>query len=193
MISVLFTLALMAQAGPPSPQAPMKQNRAPVPAEPAPTQQPSSADVDRLFAMTAMEGNNAEMEMAELALKQGSANEVKGYAGKMIAEHKGLMEEMMPVLQSILANSPPERLAPPDQLALRHLESLTPVDFDQDYVVGQIGGHLTMLTAFKTEAANGTNAQLKELVRKWTPTIQAHLELAIDLARHVGGASPFKQ
>ena len=131
--------------------------------------------------------------MAELALKHGSANEVKGYAGKMIAEHKGLMEELMPILQSILTNAPPERLAPPDQLALRHLESLKPVDFDQDYVVGQIGGHLTMLTAFKTEAANGTNPQLKELVRKWTPTIQAHLELAIDLAKHVGGASPFKQ
>jgi putative membrane protein len=193
MIALFLLLALVGQAGPPSPQAPMKQNRAPVPAEPAPMPHPSSADVDRLFALTAMQGNNAEMDMAELALNKGAANEVKGYAGKMIAEHKGLMDEMMPVLQSILTSPPPERLAPADQLAMRHLESVKPVDFDQLYVMTQIGGHLAMLTAFQTEADNGTNAQLKELVRKWMPTIQAHLELAVDTAKHVGGSSPFKQ
>ena len=171
----------------------MKQNRAPVPAEPAPLHQPSSAEVDRLFALAAMQGNNAEMDMAELALKRGSANEIKQYAGKMIAEHKGLMDEMMPALQRVLGNSPAERLAPADQLAMRHLEAVKPVDFDQIYVMEQIGGHLATLTAFQTEADNGTNAQLKELARKWTPTIQAHLELAVDAAKHVGGASPFKQ
>ena len=192
MIPILFLWTLFMQVGPPSPSAPMKQNRAPVPVQPAPIQHPESAEVDRLFALAAMQGSNAEIDMAELALKQGSANEVKGYAGKMIAEHKGLMDEMMPVLQRVLSNPPSERLAPADQLALRHLESVKPVDFDQIYVMEQIGGHLAMLTAFQTAAENGTDAQLKEVVRKWTPTIQAHLELAVDLAKHVGGASPFK-
>ena len=193
MIPVLFLWELFAHAGQPSPQAPMKHTRPPVPAQPAPLQQPSSAEVDRLFALAAMQGNNAEIGMAELALKRGSANEVKGYAGKMIAEHKGLMEEMMPVLQRVLTNPPAERLTPADQLAMRHLESVKPVDFDQLYVMEQIGGHLAMLTAFQTEADNGADAELKELVRKWTPTIQAHLQLAVDTAKHVGGASPFKQ
>ncbi|MBV9038798.1 MAG: DUF4142 domain-containing protein [Acidobacteriaceae bacterium] len=193
MIPVLFLWMLFAQDGPTSPPAPMKQNRAPVQARPAPLQQPSSAEVDRLFALAAIQGSNAEIDMAELALKRGSANEVKSYAGKMIAEHKGLMDEMMPVLQRVLASPPAERLAPADQLAMRHLESVKPVDFDQVYIMQQIGGHLATLTAFQTEADNGTDAQLKELVRKWTPTIQAHLELAVDTAKHVGGASPFKQ
>ncbi len=192
MISILFVCALLAQAGLPLPQAPMKQNRAPVPVHPAPLEEPASAEVDRLFALAATQGNNAEIEMAELALKRGSANEVKQYAGKMIAEHKGLMDEFMPVLQGILSNPPTDRLAAMDQLAMRHLEAVKPVDFDQLYVMEQIGGHLAMLTAFQTQADNGTNAQLKELVRKWMPTIQAHLQLAVDTAKHVGGASPFK-
>ncbi len=193
MTPFVLVCALLAQAGPPSPQASMKQNRAPVAAAPAPIRQPASADVDRLFALAAMQGNNAEIEMAELALRRGSANEVKGYAGKMLAEHKGLMDEFMPVLQSVLSNAPAERLAPADQLVKRHLEAVKPVDFDQLYVMDQIGGHLAMLAAFQAEADNGTNAQLKELVRKWTPTIEAHLQLAVDLAKHVGGSSPFKQ
>ncbi len=192
MMSFLLVLALLLQAGPPSPEAPMKQNRAPVPAEPAPLQQPAIADVDHLFALAATQGSNAEIAMAELALKQASANEVKAYAGKMIAEHKGLMDEMTPVLQSVLANASPERLSPSDQLAFQHLKALKPVDFDQVYMMTQIAGHLATLTAFQTESENGTDQQLKELARKWTPTIQAHLELAVDTSRHVGGSSPFK-
>lgn len=194
MITAIFVLALMAaQAGPPAPQAPMKENRAPVPAIPAPMQEPQSEDVDRLFAVTFMQGNNAEMDLAELALRRGTANEVLGYAGKMIAEHKGMSEEMMPVLQHVLSTPPAARLAPPNDLAKRHLEAVKPVDFDQLYVMTQIGGHLAMLAAFQTEVDNGTDPQIKELARKWMPTIQAHLELAVDTAKHVGGSSPFKQ
>lgn len=193
MISAIFLFVLLAQAGPISPQAPMKENRAPVPATPAPLQQPESPDVDHLFAIAFIQGSNAEMELAELASQRASANEVKGYAAKMTAEHKGMSDEMMPVLQRILTTPPAQRLAPADDLAKTHLEAVKPPDFDQQYVMTQIGGHLAMLTAFHTEADNGTDPQLKELVRKWAPTIQAHLELAVDVAKHVGGSSPFKQ
>ena len=192
--AVLLAVALLlGQAGTPSPQAPVHENRAPVQAAPAPVQQPASPAVDRLFALAAMQGNNAEMDMAQLALHRGSANEIQGYAGKMIAEHTGMMQEMMPALRRVLhAAAPPSRLAPPDALAYRHLQSVSPVDFDQAYALQQIGDHLATLTAFQTEADNGTDPQLKQLVRKWLPTIQAHLELAVDLTRHIGGSSPFK-
>jgi putative membrane protein len=191
MITALLLLLL--QAGQISPQAPTKENRAPVPAAPAPSQQTESGDVDRTFAIAFIEGSNAEMELAEIASQRATANEVKGYAAKMIAEHKGMAEEMMPVLQRLVTAQPGTRLAPTDELAMKHLNAVKPVDFDQQYVMTQIGGHLAMLTAFQTEADNGTDAQLKEVVRKWTPTIQAHLELAVDVVKHVGGSSPFKQ
>ncbi len=194
MIAFIALFAMFGQAGPPSPPPqPMMQNRAPVPVQPAPEKFATFASVDRTFALAAMQGNNAEIDMAQLALKRGTANEVKGYAGKMIAEHEGLMKDMDPVLRNVLgAAAPPERLAAPDMLAMRHLESVPPVDFDQAYVMQQIGDHLATLTAFRTEADNGTNPQLKALARKWLPTIQAHLELAVDLTKHIGGASPFK-
>jgi putative membrane protein len=193
MTYLLLILLLVAQAGPIPPQAPMKENRAPVPAAPAPLHQAQSSDVDRVFALAFMQGSNAEMDLAGLAAQKGTANEVKGYAAKMTAEHKGMSDEMMPVLQRVLNTPPAGRLAPTDELAMKHLEAVKPVDFDQEYIMSQIGGHLAMLTAFQTEADNGTDAQLKELVRRWTPTIRAHLELAVDIAKHVGGSSPFKQ
>jgi predicted outer membrane protein len=78
-----------------------------------------------------MQGNDAELGMAHLALRRASANEVKGFAGKMIAEHEGLMKEMQPVLSRISGAQRRERLAAPDALAVRHLESVAPVDFYQ--------------------------------------------------------------
>jgi putative membrane protein len=193
MNSFCAVLILLAQAGPIPLQAPMKENRAPVPASPAPMHQPESADVDRVFAVAFIQASNAEMDFANLAAQRATANEVKGYGAKMTAEHKGMSDELMPVLERLLSAPPSQMLSPADELAKKHLEAVKPPDFDQEYIMTQIGGHLAMLTAFQTEAENGTDAQLKELVRRWTPTIQAHLELAVDVAKHVGGSSPFKQ
>lgn len=192
-MTTAFLLLLLVQAGQISPQAPMKENRAPVQATPAPLQETQSGDVDRTFAIAFIQGTNAEMDFAEIASQRATANEVKAYAAKMIAEHKGMAEEIIPVLQRRATTQPPTRMAPSDELAMKHLQAVKPVDFDQQYIMTQIGGHLAMLTAFQTEADNGTDAQLKEVVRKWTPTIQAHLELAVDVVKHVGGSSPFKQ
>jgi putative membrane protein len=192
MIFTVLMFVLLAQAGPIPRQAPMKENRAPEPATPAPIHQPESADVDRIFAVAFTQGSNAEMDFANLAAERASANGVKGYAAKMAAEHKGMADEMMPVLQGHLSAAA-QRLASADELARKHLQSVKPADFDQEYIMTQISEHLAMLTAFQTEADNGTDAELKRLVRRLTPTIQAHLELAVDVAKHVGGSSPFKQ
>ncbi len=193
MIAALALVLLLAQ-GAPAPEKPTTENRAPVPVVPAPMKDPTFADVDRTFALAAMQGNNAEMDMARLALQRTGADEIKGYAAKMIAEHGALMADMMPALRRTLrAPAPPQRLAPPDALAYRHLQGVGAVDFDQAYAMQQIGDHLATMTAFQTEADNGTDPQLKALARKWLPSIQSHLELAIDLTNHIGGSSPFKQ
>jgi putative membrane protein len=171
----------------------MTQNLAPVPAKPVPAKYATSPNVDRIFALAATQANNAELDLAHLALKQGSANEVQGYAGKMIAEHEGLMKEMQPAIGRLLGSgSAEQRLAPSATLAMQHLQSVPAVSFDQEYILGQIGSHLVSMMAFQTEADNGTDPELKALAQKWLPSIKAHLELAVDLTQHIGGASPFK-
>ncbi len=204
MIAALALVAFLAQALPLAPVTtvaqttpppnPKTQNRAPVPANPAPGMPmlPSSA-VDRTFALAAMQGNNAEMDMARLALRRSGVDEVKGYAQKMLDEHGRLMSDMEPLLRRALgAPAPPQRLAPPDALAYRHLQTVGPEGFDQAYAMQQIGDHLATMTAFQTEAEDGTNAELKAMAKKWLPTIQAHLELAVQMTRHVDVGSPFK-
>jgi putative membrane protein len=168
------------------------QNRDPVPANPAPTKYAASPDTDHLFAIAATEGNNAEVDLAQLALQHGHAAEVLSFANKMIYEHEALMKQFQPVISRLLPAGVPERLSTADTLASRHLASVPAVNFDQEYLTGQIAAHLMTLTAFQAEADNGVDPELKELARKWLPTIKSHLELAVDLTKHIGGSSPFK-
>ncbi len=176
-----------------SPAAPTLQNQAPVKPSRIKNVMPAVPAVDRLFARAAIQGNAAEMQMARVALVRSNAPEVRGYAQKMIDEHAAIDAELRPALTQVLG--PSDRaveLAPADALAVAHLRSMSQVDFDQAYALQQIGDHLATASAFRTEADNGTDPRLKPLVRKWLPTIEAHLELAVDLTRHVGGDSPFK-
>jgi putative membrane protein len=168
------------------------QNRAPVPVTPSPMKFAGSAAVDHTFALAALQGNNAEIDLANLALQHGHASEVLGFAKKMIYEHDPLMKEFQPVIARLLPSGAPQRLSPTDTLISQHLESLPAADFDQEYLAGQVAAHVLTLTIFQTEADNGTDPEMKALARKWLPTIQSHLELAVDLTKHIGGSSPFK-
>lgn len=194
MITLSVLALFLVQAGVPLTQTPpVKQNLAPVPMQPAPNKFATSPGIDRLFVAAATQCNNAELDMAQLALKHGQANEVIGFAEKMLSEHEAVLKDMQSALSGTqVASAPAERLAARDSLALRHLETVPTADFDQGYALAQIAGHLGMLTVFQAEADNGTDSQLKMFAKKWIPSIQSHLELAVDMTQHIGGSSPFK-
>jgi putative membrane protein len=188
MIAALALVLVVAQAAP----APLLQNLAPVAQPPAPAGIPDVAGVDRTFAEAALQGNAAELDMARLALERSNTPEVRAFAQKMLTEHMGLADEMLPALQRVLRAGPAQRLGAPDSLALTNLHTLSSVDFDQTYAEQQVGDHLATLAAFRTEVDNGADPQIKSLARKWMPTIQSHLELAVALTQHIGGSSPLK-
>jgi putative membrane protein len=167
------------------------QNIAPVNAPPPPSQHPPAlASVDREFAVAAAAGNEAELDAARLAIARSTTDEVKAYAQKMLAEHGDIGMEAAPATKPFLSGTP--ALSEPDALAMQYLGSLGPVDFDQQYLLLQVGDHLAALTAFQTESRDGKDPALKAFATKWTPTIESHLQLAIALAKHLSGDSPLK-
>ena len=169
------------------------QNVAPVKAPMPPSVHPPElSTVDDAFAIAATQGGAAEIAAARLALERSGADDVKAFARQMIVDHMSIDAEGKPLIKPHLAR-PPAFLAPPDMLAMQYLTSLPPVDFDQNYSVGQIGDHVATMTAFATEARDGKDPGLKAFAKKWLPTIQAHLELAIALVKHVGGNTPFRR
>ena len=191
---LLFAVTLLGQAVTVPPQrAPLTENRAPVPVAPPPGAPMAPAmRVDRLFATAANDSSNAEIAFAKLALARSHTDEVKSYARSMISEHEGLMAALLPRLTSVMGKTPPHELSAPDALTYYRLQHVPDVAFDQTYVLTQVAGHLVTLGAFQTESEDGADAALKKTVKQWTPTIQSHLELAVDITRHVGGENPLK-
>ncbi len=167
------------------------QNVAPVQAPMPPSEHPPQlSTVDAAFAIAATQGNEAELAAARLALVRSESDDVKGFARTMLTDHGTIGMEGKPVIEPHLAHAPVP-LGPPDVLAIQYLQSLPTVDFDQQYAMLQIGDHLATETTFATEARDGRDPTLKAFAKKWLPTIQAHLELAVALVKHVGGDTPF--
>ena len=182
--SLLVPLGLFALLG--------AQNTAPVRAPTPPSEHPPQlSTVDNAFAIAATQGNDAELAAAKLALVHSDSDDVKGFAHTMLADHASIGMEGMPVIKPHLSRAPAP-LGPPDVLAITYLQSLSAVDFDQQYAMLQVGDHLATMTAFATEARDGKDPALKAFAKKWLPTIQAHLQLAVALVKHVGGDTPFR-
>lgn len=166
------------------------QYRAPVPVIPPPAMDAAKlARVDRLFVEAASESNLVELQAARLALARSDTAEVRSFASKMIAEHSTLGTEAARLFPRNGTATTPSAA---EAIALAYLQEVPKPDFDQQYMIGQIGGHLAATTVFAAEARDGANAELRAFAAKWLPTIQSHLQLAVDLTKHIGGSSPFK-
>jgi predicted outer membrane protein len=125
-------VTLLAQVLPTPPPAPLRENVAPLKSNPAPFDIPAVTGIDRIFALAAVQGDDAEIEMAQLAIRRTTVPEVKGFAQKMMTEHMGLADALLPALTRALGGTlPAEKLAAPDMLAVAHLQTLADVDVDQ--------------------------------------------------------------
>ena len=168
------------------------QNVAPVSAPPPPSSDPRhSQTVDVAFASALVQGGDAEIRAAKLALMRTRSDDVAAFARQMITDHDAIAAEGAPLVKKYRAGTI-DAVGPADRLGLFRLQTLAPVDFDRQYALLQIGDHLATQTAFATEAQSGADPLLAAFARKWLPTIEAHLELAVTLVKHVGGDTPFR-
>ncbi len=151
----------------------------------------SAADVDRAFIVAATQGNDAEIDMAQIVLQRGKMDEALAYARLMVTDHSALAARFAAVVPPGAAVVP-ERENAADRVALARLAALAQPDLDQEYLVQQVGDHLATVMVFTTEARQGTNPALKAFAKKELPMLQEHLQLAIANARRVSGDNPLR-
>jgi putative membrane protein len=151
---------------------------------------PARGGVDATFALLAHQADDAEIDMGRLALRRSNADEARMFAQTMIDEH-GTLERQLDGLTRAAAGTP--RTDDIDRLAMLRLGAIPVTDFDQQYLMQQVGDHLAAISIYSTEAELGHDPQLREFAGRTLPMLRAHLQLAVDAVRHIGGSSPFKQ
>lgn len=125
------------------------------------------------FVSNLVQGNQYELDAAKIAEQKAKDPEVKAFAKMMVTDHTKLGSEAKPVIAKSGQTAPTDL----DQRRKGFLDNLKAApagDFDKTYMDQQVSAHDETLTLLQGYAKDGSDAGLKALAAKATPTVQKH-------------------
>src|SRR5690349_24276816 len=129
---------------------------------------------DTSFISKAIQANQHEIMMAQIAVQKSSRAEVKQLAQRLITDHTQLLQQLQNLQGSSANNAMSNNIA--DSTGVNTMyNNISGITFDRQWVGDMISGHQKTLTDFKTELTVTNNASLKALINNALPTIQDHL------------------
>jgi putative membrane protein len=140
---------------------------------------------DQPFLREAVQGNLAEIQLGQLAQKNGSSPAVKQFGERMVTDHTNLLEQARSVA-SAKGITVPARPSAKQQATYRSLEAKTGSAFDKAYITDMINDHTHDIAAFQQEANSASDPDMRSLASKAIPIMQEHLRLAENAARQLG-------
>ena len=136
--------------------------------------------------------NAAEIGTSQLATDKATNADVKAFARRMIQEHQA-MQGQADQLATRLNVTPgtPDRAQQKTEMANQMTEQLRGAArgqaFDRMYMDGQVQAHQQTLAELQG-MQNTANADVKALIQKAIPKVQAHLDEGTRLQGQLGGA-----
>ena len=131
---------------------------------------------DRSFATKAAAAGTAEINDAQIALKNSDRQDVKNFALRMVGDHTKAADR----LKSIAGDEGitlPTGESSADQKDTNALQKLTGAPFDRRYILGQRKAHKQAVALFSKEAKSGKDDELKSFASQTLPTLQDHLKM----------------
>jgi putative membrane protein len=132
------------------------------------------------FALSAAMGGMTEVELSKLTLRKSANSKTKSFAHMMVSDHSKANSELRSIAAS-KAIDLPTSLDNEHAAAVESLAALTGAAFDQAYAKQMVSDHQKAVALFKQEASDNNNAELAEFARKTLPTIETHLQTAMEL------------
>jgi putative membrane protein len=143
----------------------------------------AAAPNDAQIAAIVVAANTVDINAGELASKKASSSEVKKFAQRMITDHTAVNKQASDLVAKLNVkpedNPTSKALKEDGAKTLQQLQGLEGKAFDKAYVDNEVTYHQTVLNAIdKTLLPSASNPELKALITKVRPAIQAHLEHA---------------
>lgn len=146
------------------------------------------AQSDEAFAKDAASGGMAEVKLGELAQEKGASSTVKEFGKRMETDHSKADDRLKSVASKDNISLPSDMSAK-DRATYDRLSKLSGTEFDRAYALDMVKDHESDVAAFKKEAANGTNADMKQFASETLPTLEDHLKLARDMEKNTTGTT----
>ena len=131
---------------------------------------------DTKFAVTLVDGSMFEVEASKLALKNGSAANVKDFAERMVKDHSAANNELMDIAAKKNV-SLPMGLSEAKQKKFNDLAALKGADFDKAYTNCMVDEHKDAVDLLQKESEKGNDVDLRSFASSKLPTIQHHYEM----------------
>ena len=186
--SLMATLAAMpAWSQAPNPAGMKPGTPETAPGVPAPNQ-PNQPD--RTFIRAAAMGGHGEVDLGQLAEKQGQNSAIQNFARRLVQDHGKANEQLALLAQAAHVPLPSGPDAASKAMHAR-LASLQDGDFDRAYIRGQIEAHQVTAQLLAYEIGSGQDAQLQKFAEETLPIVLQHLALAQNIdAQLTGAAAP---
>jgi putative membrane protein len=131
---------------------------------------------------SAARGSLAEVQLGQLAQRNGQSAAVKRFGQRMVDDHGRANQEMVALAQR-KQTTPPAGVGAEHQRTYDELAKLRGGAFDRAYAQAMVQDHQEDLRAYQEEAANGTDPDVKAFAARQVPLLQEHLRLAERLPR----------
>lgn len=143
----------------------------------------SAAPSDAQIAAIVVTANNVDIDAGKLALKKSKNAEVKKFAKRMVTDHTGVNKQVIALVKKLKVkpedSDTSKGLKTGGDENVTKLKGLKGADFDKAYIDNEVTYHQAVLDAIdKTLIPNAQNAELKALLEKVRPAIDAHLQHA---------------
>jgi len=130
---------------------------------------------DSLFAAKAAAGNLAEIEMGNLAIKNGKSKRVKNFGLMMVKDHGKANTKLM-AMAAVKKLTLPSQPGANEQKMLAELAKKSGDDFDKAYVNMMIEDHKNDVNDFTTASTKIQDPDIKAYAKKTLPVLQKHLD-----------------
>ena len=126
--------------------------------------------------------NMGDSAKGALATTKGTSAEVREFAKMMVRDHHMLRQQGQDLAKRLaIQPTPPPGDSLPAKLdsALSRLNSAAKGrDFDKAYIDHEVGAHREVLTVVVSAMSMTQNSEIKNLIQKAAPIVQAHLDKA---------------
>jgi putative membrane protein len=138
------------------------------------------AGPDQTFLKKALEGDNSEVALGQLAEQHGSSPAVRDFGRMLHDDHAAAKAKALPVAQEHGVQDTAE-MAPEAKAEAQKLERLSGPAFDREFARYMVSDHRKDIADFQEEARRGDRATAA-LARESLPDLRKHLKTAQQLA-----------
>ena len=151
-------------------------------ASPAATDSTAANSQASDFLTAALQGDNSEVKLGNLAKDNASSQGVKDF-GKMLADDHGKAKDQVKKIADGLNLSLHDSTTPEAEAEYTKLQGLKGKDFDKEFVSYMVDDHKKDIDDFQKEADSSDPAQVTDLAKQTLPKLKKHLDTAESLQK----------